>query len=141
MTAPSSAIRLATTASALILASTAAYAKASPEAPLAGDDSIIRQFHPDAQTTALRVKALSKGSPLLLSGVPDAKTPRAAADLCVVKLMVRPDNPGPMGAPSKSSGIGIEVWMPMAANWNERIHVLGVGGWAGDKQGSFSTTP
>jgi feruloyl esterase len=121
-----------------MLASTSAYAKASPEAPLACDDSIIRHFHPDAQTTVLRVKAFPKGSPLLLSGVPDAKTPRAAADLCMVKLVVGPGNPGPVGAPSTSSGIGIEVWMPMAANWNERIHVLGGGGWAGDKQGSVT---
>ena len=49
----------------------------------------------------------------------------------MVKLNVGPGNPGPADAPSTSPGIGIEIWLPAAANWNNRIHVLGGGGWAG----------
>jgi hypothetical protein len=54
----------------------------------------------------------------------------------VVKLNVGPGNPGPADAPSTSPGIGIEIWLPTAANWNNRIHVVGGGGWAGGVQGS-----
>ena len=51
-----------------------------------------------------------------------------ANDVCVVKLLVGPGHPGPADAPSTSAGIGIEVWLPSAANWNKRVHVLGGGG-------------
>src|SRR5258708_40184153 len=57
----------------------------------------------------------------------------AAAELCVVKLLVGPgvtaekDNT----ARSYSTGIGIEVWLPTQANWNERIRNYGGGGWVG----------
>jgi feruloyl esterase len=51
-----------------------------------------------------------------------------ANDVCVVKLNVGHRNPGPAGAPSTSPGIGIEVWLPSASNWNNRIHVMGGGG-------------
>ena len=42
-------------------------------------------------------------------------------------------NPGPAGAPSTSAGIGIEVWLPAKAAWNNRIHALGGGGWQARK--------
>ena len=99
--------------------------------PLACDDSIKTQWINDSDTTVLLVKPFKKGDPLLLSGTPTPQTPTAQNDVCVVKVLVGPGNPGPAGAPSTSAGIGIEIWLPSAANWNRRVHVLGGGGWAG----------
>lgn len=62
----------------------------------------------------------------------------AQNDLCFVKLNVGPGNPGVAGAPSTSPGIGIEIWLPTAANWNKRIHVKGGGGWAGGTHGTLT---
>lgn len=100
------------------------------------DDSLKTTFKPDADTTVLLVKAFKKGDPLILSGTPTAQTPTAANDLCMVKLNVGPGNSGPVDAPSTSPGIGIEVWLPSKTNWNQRVHVVGGGGWAGGVEGS-----
>lgn len=100
-------------------------------ATLTCDASITNGFKPDANTTVLLVHSFQKGDPLLLSGAASASTPVAANDLCLVKLNVGPGSPGPAGLPSTSPGIGIEIWLPTAANWNNRIHVIGGGGWAG----------
>jgi len=57
---------------------------------------------------------------------------RRAADLCLVKLLVGPGvtaEKGTATARSYSTGIGIEVWLPTQANWNERIRNYGGGGW------------
>lgn len=102
------------------------------------DDTMKANFKPDAATSVLLVKSFKKGDPLLLSGSATASTPVASNDVCVVKLLVGPGNPGPADAPSTSAGIGIEVWLPAAANWNNRIHVLGGGGWAGGTQTSIT---
>jgi feruloyl esterase len=102
------------------------------------DDSIRTGFRPDADTTVLLIKSFKKGDPLLLSGTADATTPVAGNDVCVVKLLVGPGNPGPADAPSTSAGIGIEVWLPAPANWNTRIHVKGGGGWAGTHETSVT---
>ncbi len=99
------------------------------------DDSMKTAFAPDANTTVLLVKSFKTGDPLTLGS---ATTPVAANDLCFVKLNVGPGNSGAASAPSTSAGIGIEVWLPSAANWNERIHNLGGGGWAGGNQGSIT---
>ena len=100
------------------------------------DDSIKTGFSPDSNTTVLLVRAFAKGEPLILTSEPTEATPIALNDLCMVKLNVGPGNPGAPGSPSTSAGIGIEIWLPSAANWNERIHVAGNGGWAGGAQGS-----
>lgn len=102
------------------------------------DDTIKAAFHPDPQTSVILVKRFERGAPLTLAGLGDANTPVAANDLCLVKLNVGPGHAGPRDAPSTSPGIGIEIWLPMAANWNRRIHVLGGGGWAGGSQGSVT---
>jgi feruloyl esterase len=101
------------------------------------DDTLKDDFNPDSLTTVLLVKAFNKGDALTL-GTPTPTTPIAANDVCVVKLLVGPGNPGPAGAPSTSPGIGIEVWLPTPANWNRRIHVAGGGGWAGGNQTSLT---
>ena len=108
-----------------------------PQKLLTCDDSLKSDFHPDSLTTVLLVKAFKKNDPLTL-GAPSATTPTAANDVCMVKLLVGPGNPGPAGAPSTSPGIGIELWLPTPANWNHRIHVAGGGGWAGGNQTSLT---
>jgi hypothetical protein len=85
----------------------------------------------DGDITVLTVKQFKQGEPLLLSGTPTAATPAADADLCLVKLLVGHGKSGPADAPSTSTGIGIEVWLPSHTKWNERIRVYGNGGWAG----------
>lgn len=105
---------------------------------LACDDSIKSAFTPDL-TTVLLVKSFKTGDPLLLSGPATPSTPLASSDVCVVKLLVGPGNPGPAGAPSTSPGIGIEIWLPSSSNWNRRIHVKGGGGWAGGVHTSMTT--
>jgi feruloyl esterase len=114
----------------------------SPSAPppvaLTCDDSMKTAFKPDAATTVTLVKSFKKGDAILLSETATASTPIAANDMCLVKLNVGPGNPGPADAPSTSPGIGIEVWLPTTANWNNRIHVIGGGGWAGEQQRSLT---
>ena len=96
------------------------------------DDTMKSEFRPDSLTTVLLVKAFKAGEPLALAGTPPTPPPLVAAnDVCVVKLLVGPGNPGPAGAPSTSAGIGIEIWLPTRENWNRRIHVIGGGGWQG----------
>lgn len=114
------------------------------------NDTLKDDFQPDSLTTVLLVKAFNKGDALTLT-TPNANTPIAANDVCVVKLLVGPGNPGPVGAPSTSQGIGIEIWLPARENWDHRIHVTGGGGWAGGNQtnltvlagagGAGTTTP
>jgi Tannase and feruloyl esterase len=100
--------------------------------PLLCDASVAAEFRPDANTSVLMVRSFRKGEALALSGTPATPPPPVAAnDVCVVKLLVGPGNPGPAGAPSTSTGIGIEVWLPTLQNWNGRVHALGGGGWAG----------
>ena len=101
----------------------------APQA-LTCDDTMKAAFKPDANTTVLLVKAFKAGDPIALSGT-TGTPPVAAKDLCFVKLNIGPGNPGPASAPSTSPGIGIEVWLPAPANWNEKIHNMGGGGWAG----------
>lgn len=102
----------------------------TPPAALACNDTMKTAFVPDANTSVLLVRSYKKGDALTL-GTTTATTPTAAADLCVVKLLVGPGNPGPADAPSTSPGIGIEVWLPAPTAWNNRLHVLGGGGWQG----------
>jgi hypothetical protein len=112
----------------------------SPAAPVAltCDDTMKTAFQPDANTSVLLVKSFKQNDPLILSGTATAQTPTAANDLCMVKLNVGPGNPGPASAPSTSPGIGIEIWLPTKANWNNRVHVVGGGGWQGGVQGSLT---
>lgn len=99
---------------------------------LACDDGIKTAFHPDADTTVVAVRLVKKGEELSAGDVP--KPPIvAAAELCLVKLLVGPGVTAEKDktARSYSEGIGIEVWLPTPANWNERIRNYGGGGWVG----------
>jgi len=104
-------------------------------ATLTCDDTLMTDYKPDAQTTVVAVHAFAKDDPLILEGTATADTPRAAADVCMVKLNVGPGNDGPDGAPSTSPGIGIEIWLPAKDAWNGRVHALGGGGWQGGNAG------
>src|SRR5215470_16296607 len=60
------------------------------------DDTMKTAFKPDDNTTVTLVKAFKKGDPLALSSTPATPTPPTAAnDVCLVKLMIGPGNPGP----------------------------------------------
>lgn len=90
-----------------------------------------KAFKHDSLTSVLLVTQYHAGD-ALPPGRPD--TPTAGADLCQVKLLVGPGNPGPVGAPSTSAGIGIEVWLPNRDAWSQRVHAIGNGGWAGSAE-------
>lgn len=107
---------------------------------LSCDDSMKSAFKPDANTSVQLVKAFKRGDPLP-AGAANSSTPTAPNDMCQVKLLVGPGNPGPAGAPSTSPGISIEVWLPTASNWNHRLHVVGGFGWAGSTEVSTNGTP
>jgi feruloyl esterase len=99
-------------------------------ASLACDDGLkALDLGPGAKVTL--VKLFKAGSLLTLTtpAAPDA--PDTAVDLCFVKVLVGPGNPGPVNAPSTSAGIGIEVFLPTRANWNARYQAFGSGGLSG----------
>ena len=115
----------------LLLGACGSFAPALAE-PLACGDGIKTAFHPDVDTTVVAVQLVKKGEELAAQDVP--KPPMvAAADLCLVKLLVGPGFTAEKDstARSYSQGIGIEVWLPTQANWNERIRNYGGGGWVG----------
>jgi pimeloyl-ACP methyl ester carboxylesterase len=115
---------------ALLLAACCHLTPASAE-PLPCDDGIKTAFRPDPDTSVIAVRLVKKGEELK---APDAPQPvTAAADLCLVKLLVGPGATAEKdkAARSYSEGIGIEVWLPTQANWNERIRNYGGGGWVG----------
>jgi tannase/feruloyl esterase len=99
--------------------------------PLACDDGIKTAFKPDGSTTVVAVRPIKKGDALV--AVDSASPITAAADMCLVKLLVGPGATAETdkSARSYSEGIGIEVWLPTQANWNERIRNYGGGGWVG----------
>lgn len=115
--------------------SSAASAPPPPAVALTCDDSMKTAFKPDANTNVVLVKSFKQGEPLALAGT-TGTPPAAAADLCLVKMVVGPGSPGSASASSTSEGIGIEVWLPAPSAWNERIRNLGGGGWAGGSHSS-----
>ena len=100
------------------------------QAPMACDLQGIGQLNIDAQTRIIAVQSFKAGDEIRLANSP-APHVKTAADVCMVKLVVGPGNPGPAGAPSTSPGIGIEVWLPAQQQWNQTIRAYGSGGWAG----------
>jgi hypothetical protein len=94
-------------------------------------------FGQDDLVRVLLVKPFAKGDPLVLSEPVTEATPHAPNDLHLVKLIVGPGNPGPADAPSTSSGIGIEIWLPPPSAWNGRVHNIGgLGGFDGGDHAS-----
>jgi feruloyl esterase len=111
----------------------------APLVRLTCDDSLKTAFKPDANTIVVLVKAFASGDLLTLTPPADGGSPppSAAADLCLVKMIVGPGFQDTVStAPSTSPGIGIEVWLPAVSAWNNRIRNLGGGGWAGGSQAS-----
>lgn len=114
---------------------------------LSCDNSIIQQFKPNAQTKIQLVRLFKKGEVIPMKFSFRAAwledymgTKVAETDLCLVKVLVGPGNPGPVDAPSTSSGIGIEVWLPPKSAWKGRVHAMGTGGSGGGLQ-SDPVTP
>jgi feruloyl esterase len=102
---------------------------ATARVPQPCDDQLKTSFKPDALTTVVAVLAFKQGDKVYVSDSPQPVT--LAADLCLVKLKVGPGNPGPADARSTSEGIGIEVWLPTHAAWNQRVRNYGGGGFVG----------
>src|SRR2546423_12966130 len=105
---------------AALLLATCGYLTPALADQLPCDDGIKTAFRPDADTKVIAVRLVKKGEELK---APDAPQPvTAAADLCLVKLLVGPGATAEKDktARSYSEGIGIEVWLPTHANWNER---------------------
>lgn len=99
--------------------------------PLACDDGIKAAFRPDANTTVVSVRAIAKGTQIVAV---DSNQPiTTATDVCLVKLLVGPGATAEKdkSARSYSEGIGMEIWLPSHASWNERIRNSGGGGWVG----------
>lgn len=94
------------------------------------DDSMKSAFKPDALTQVVAVRQFKAGEEVRLAGSAGPHI-KADADICMVKLLVGPGNPGLQGAPSTSPGIGIEVWLPARDKWGGIIRAFGSGGWAG----------
>lgn len=101
-----------------------------PQPSMACDMQGIGQLKIDAQTKVVAVQSFKAGDEVRLANSP-APHVKTAVDVCMVKLVVGPGNPGPTGAPSTSPGIGIEVWLPAREQWNQTIRSFGSGGWAG----------
>jgi feruloyl esterase len=99
---------------------------------LACDDSMKAAFKPDERTTVLFVKSFRKDEPLSLAATPPANAPKAASDVCLVKLLVGPGNSGPSGAPSTTAGIGLEVWLPTIEQWDGRLRAEAPGAFMGN---------
>lgn len=95
--------------------------------PAACDRRLAGSFGKDVRVVLVR--AFRQGEDIHLDGTPGGEIARH--DLCLVKLVVGPGNPGPKDAPSTSEGIGLEIWLPALDAWNRRIHALGSGGFAG----------
>src|SRR2546423_10650207 len=116
---------------AALLLATCGYLTPALADQLPCDDGIKTAFRPDADTRVMAARLVKRGEELR---APDAPQPvTAAADLCLVKLLVGPGATAEKDktARSYSEGIGIEVWLPTHANWNERIRNYGGGGWVG----------
>lgn len=94
------------------------------------DANLANALRRDRDASILLTRVFKAGEPVALANSP-ANPPVAPVDLCFVKLLVGPGNPGTAGAPSTSPGIGIEVWLPAADRWNGVIRAYGSGGWAG----------
>lgn len=105
-------------------------APTQPPVALRCDDAIKTAFAYE-QTTVLAVQQFAKGDPLSLSSPAQAGALTAEADLCFVKLLVGPGNPGPTDAPSTTQGIGVHIWLPSKANWDQRLKAMGSGGFGG----------
>ena len=106
-------------------------APGSTSRPLACDDGLKAAFRPDALTTVVAVRAIAKGTPIV--AVDSAQAVTTAVDMCLVKLLVGPGATAEKDKTARSytQGIGIEVWLPAHAVWNQRIRNYGGGGWVG----------
>jgi hypothetical protein len=101
--------------------------------------SIQKAFRTEDKTSIVEVRQVKKGeafpNPALEQLLYPEIAPTFEADLCMVKLMVGPGNAGPVGAPSTTAGVGLEIWLPERSAWNKRLHAIGGSGSIGGDEG------
>lgn len=122
---------------AALLSACTSVAPVQPAAPaasrtLACDDGLKAAFKPDANTTVVSVRRVAKDEQVVAVDSPQPVT--IARDMCLVKLLVGPGSTATekdRNARSWTEGIGMEIWLPEPAGWNERIRNYGGGGWVG----------
>ncbi|MEP6652223.1 MAG: tannase/feruloyl esterase family alpha/beta hydrolase [Myxococcales bacterium] len=103
----------------------------APPGTVAACDDGLKSVDLGSGATVTLVKAFKKGDAMSLVSPAPAGAVSAQADVCLVKLIVGPGSPGPVGAPSTSAGIGVEVLLPAAVAWNERYQAFGGAGLLG----------
>jgi Tannase and feruloyl esterase len=103
----------------------------SPEQVLPSCDDQLKALDLGKDTTVNLVKSFQPGEVLSLVSPAAEDAPVTPVELCLVKLMVGPGNPGSASDPATSVGIGIEIWLPSRHHWNHRYQALGNGGFAG----------
>ncbi|MFZ4834297.1 tannase/feruloyl esterase family alpha/beta hydrolase [Rouxiella sp. Mn2063] len=59
------------------------------------------------------------------------KNQEIKSDLCLLKIILGPGAPGDKNMPSTSTGIGVEIWLPVPDEWNQRYIGVGQDGFAG----------
>ena len=107
---------------------------AAPVAQYACNDGLKAADLGNSLAKITNVKLIKAGDtyPTVMSGYDGfPASPTAKVEMCLVKMLVGPGNPGPADSRSTSTGIGIEVLLPTAANWNQRYVSAGSGGYAG----------
>ena len=110
--------------------SSAPAAPVAQVAPYSCNDGLKTVDLGDSLAKLTSVKLIKAGDPMPPLTV-GSVAPNASAELCLVKILVGPGNPGLVGSHSTSSGIGIEVLLPSPKNWNERYVGVGSGGYGG----------
>jgi feruloyl esterase len=111
-----------------------------PPRALACDDGLKGVDLGDSLAKVTYVKSIKKGDDMPALNVAHfgIVAPKAAIDMCLVKVLVGPGKPGNPASRSTSSGIGIELLLPAPATWNERFVGVGNGGYAGG--GGYKST-
>jgi len=94
-------------------------------------DDALKQLDLGRDTTITLARRFGAGDQVSLASPAGSDALVATAEVCLVKMVVGPGNPGPSGASSTSGGIGIEVWLPTREHWNGRYQAIGGGGWQG----------
>ncbi len=89
------------------------------------DDGLTSLDFGDAQSKVVSARMIAAGAPVSAVQLTPAATAAAPVDMCLVKIIVGPGNPGSADDPATSAGIGIEVLLPAKSAWNHRYIGMG----------------